>query len=189
MFSPILLLKTMGLFAILFLASSLPAGNGAIANASYVFQDFRCESENKRYQFCPADTRRGVRLVRVLSDTSCIQGRSWGYDRRGIWVNYGCRAEFELGGVRGGNNGRGDGYGRGNGGGYGRGGGGGSSQIFYCESGDKRRHYCAEGATGRVRLIKQKSDAPCIEGRTWGRDRSGFFVDQGCRGDFEVIRR
>jgi DUF3011 family protein len=173
-----LLFKLTFMFAIVFFAGSLPAGNGAVANASYVFQDISCDSENGRYQFCPANTNRGVRLVRVRSDASCIQGRSWGYDRRGIWVNNGCRADFELGGVRGSRD-RGPG-------GNSR---GGSSQIFYCESGDGRRHYCAEGSAGRVRLIQQKSKAACIEGRTWGRDRSGFFVDNGCRADFEVIRR
>jgi hypothetical protein len=175
---PTLLLKLLFLLAITLTAGSLPAGSGAVANASYVFQDFSCESVNNRYQFCPCNTNRGVRLVRVKSDASCIQGRSWGYDRRGIWVKDGCRGDFELGGVRGR-------PGRGPGGGSR----GGSSQIFYCESGDGKRHYCAEGKAGRVRLVRQKSDAPCVEGRTWGRDQSGFFVDNGCRADFEVTRR
>ncbi|MBO0800875.1 MAG: DUF3011 domain-containing protein [Blastocatellia bacterium] len=181
--------------AILFIAGSLPATrqSGAVASASYAFQELRCDSNDGKYHLCPADTRRGVSLVRQRSDASCIQNRTWGYNRQGIWVNNGCRADFALGAVGGGYGrgpGGGGGYGRGPGreGGYGRGGGG-STQIFRCESGDDKRHYCAEGAVGRVRLVKQYSGSPCIEGRTFGRDRSGFFVDQGCRADFEVDRR
>ncbi|MGO8717653.1 MAG: DUF3011 domain-containing protein [Acidobacteriaceae bacterium] len=26
-----------------------------------------------------------------------IQGRTWGFDGRGIWVDRGCRAEFRVG--------------------------------------------------------------------------------------------
>ncbi|MBO0723599.1 MAG: DUF3011 domain-containing protein [Blastocatellia bacterium] len=162
-----------------------------MANASYVFQELRCDSNDGRYHLCPADTRRGVSLVKQRSDASCILNRTWGYNRQGIWVNNGCRADFALGSVGGGygRGGREGGYGRGpGGGGYGRGPSGGSTQVFYCESGDEKRHYCAEGAVGRVRLVKQRSGAACIEGQTWGRDRSGFFVDRGCRADFEVIR-
>jgi hypothetical protein len=34
---------------------------------------------------------------REHSDSSCRQGRSWGFDRRGIWVDHGCRADFQVG--------------------------------------------------------------------------------------------
>lgn len=59
-------------------------------------------------------------------------------------------------------------------------------QTVYCESGDMRRHWCSEGIGAQVRLIKQKSDAACIKGRTWGVGRNGIWVDRGCRADFEV---
>ncbi len=26
----------------------------------------------------------------------CQQGYSWGYDQRGIWVDHGCRADFQV---------------------------------------------------------------------------------------------
>jgi len=161
-------------------------------------QEIYCASEDGRRHYCGIDTRGGVTLARQHSGSSCIKGQTWGYDRNGVWVDRGCRADF----VTGENNGRGYGYGRGRD--YGRdrdrdddrgrdrgpGGRGGYSQTFYCESGDMRRHYCAEGALGRgeVRLIRQKSDAACIFGRTWGRDRNGLWVDRGCRADFEVSR-
>ncbi len=61
-----------------------------------------------------------------------------------------------------------------------------SVQSVYCESGDMRRHWCSEGIGRRVTLIRQRSDARCVQGRTWGVDRSGIWVDRGCRADFEV---
>jgi hypothetical protein len=36
-------------------------------------------------------------LSRQLSDSACIQGKTWGWDRKGVWVSDGCRAEFILG--------------------------------------------------------------------------------------------
>jgi hypothetical protein len=61
-------------------------------------------------------------------------------------------------------------------------------QTVYCESGDMRRHWCSEGIGARVRLLRQRSDAPCVRGRTWGKDRGGIWVDRGYRADFEIIR-
>jgi Protein of unknown function (DUF3011) len=50
--------------------------------------------------FCNVNTSGGVRLVRQRSDADCIYNRTWGYDRRGIWVDRGCRADFEVGNIR-----------------------------------------------------------------------------------------
>jgi hypothetical protein len=55
-----------------------------------------CSSEDGRRRYCDADTRGGVRLLRQRSDAECKLDRSWGFDRRGIWVDRGCRAEFEV---------------------------------------------------------------------------------------------
>src|SRR5713226_4120978 len=60
-------------------------------------QTIYCGSESGRRQKCPVDTRGGVRLVSQRSEASCIQGRSWGYKRDHIWVDRGCRADFEVG--------------------------------------------------------------------------------------------
>ncbi len=59
-------------------------------------------------------------------------------------------------------------------------------QTVYCESGDMKRHWCSEGIGRRVSLIRQRSTSACVKGRTWGVDRSGIWVDRGCRADFEV---
>ena len=56
----------------------------------------RCESIGSRRTYCRADTRGGVRIARQISQRSCIQGRNWSYDSRGIWVSGGCRADFAI---------------------------------------------------------------------------------------------
>jgi hypothetical protein len=56
-----------------------------------------CASDNGQRVYCDADTRGGVQLSRRLGRAACQQGSSWGYDRRGIWVDRGCRAEFAVG--------------------------------------------------------------------------------------------
>lgn len=56
----------------------------------------QCSSDNMRRNYCEVDTRGGVRLIRQRSDAQCRQGYTWDYDRRGIWVDRGCRADFEV---------------------------------------------------------------------------------------------
>ncbi|GAA4864837.1 DUF3011 domain-containing protein [Luteimonas vadosa] len=133
----------------------------------------RCESNDGRARTCPVDTRGGVRLTRRLSDSACIQGQTWGYDARGIWVTRGCRAEFQVG--------------HGQGGAYGvLGGGYGGAGTVRCESNDGRTRTCPVDTRGGVRLVRQLSDSPCIQGRSWSYDGRGIWVSQGCRADFEV---
>lgn len=55
-----------------------------------------CSSGDMRRHYCDADTRGGVSLLRQQSEAVCRRDYSWGYDRRGIWVDHGCRAEFEI---------------------------------------------------------------------------------------------
>jgi hypothetical protein len=60
-------------------------------------ETIRCESRRNRYQYCPADTENEVELKREMSRNRCVQWRTWGWDNRGVWVDRGCRAEFEVG--------------------------------------------------------------------------------------------
>lgn len=53
-----------------------------------------CSSNNGKRNYCPANTSRGVQLTNQRSGSPCIQGQTWGYDGRGIWVDRGCRADF-----------------------------------------------------------------------------------------------
>ena len=55
-----------------------------------------CSSDDGQRTFCDADTRDGVRFIRQLGDVRCAEGSTWGFTERGIWVDRGCRAEFEV---------------------------------------------------------------------------------------------
>ena len=60
-------------------------------------QVVRCESRGDDDQYCPARIGRGrVEIQRQLSRSACRFNSSWGYDRNGIWVNQGCRADFAV---------------------------------------------------------------------------------------------
>lgn len=67
-----------------------------------------CGSKNDSYQACPVDTSGGVRLSRQLSSQGCWQDDTWGFDRNRIWVDRGCRAEFQVGGQDSSSSGRND---------------------------------------------------------------------------------
>lgn len=57
-----------------------------------------CASENGRRTTCGWDAKRGKpALLESLSKSPCVEGRSWGYDKRaGLWVDEGCRARFGV---------------------------------------------------------------------------------------------
>lgn len=127
----------------------------------------RCESDDGRWNRCETRTRGRVELVRQLSRSACVRGQSWGSDGRGIWVNGGCRAEFRV---------EPRGYGH-------------APERFTCESTNGAPRFCHAGTRGEVRLVRQLSRAPCVEGRSWGRERDGVWVEQGCRAEFEARGR
>jgi hypothetical protein len=56
-----------------------------------------CDSINDGYDYCRATIRNAhVRLLRQYSQSACRFGEDWGYDARGVWVDNGCRATFEI---------------------------------------------------------------------------------------------
>jgi len=131
----------------------------------------RCESTDRRQRQCNTGWR-GAVLVRQLSDTRCIEGRSWGFRNGSIWVTDGCRGEFAEG--------RGGG-----GGGWGGGGGANPNFTVTCSSDNQRRRYCDwDRRQGRPVVVQQLSSTRCIEGRTWGTDGNRLWVDGGCRARF-----
>ena len=155
------------------------------ANAQYVV---RCESVDYRDNYCAVDTRGGVRIVNQVSDADCYEGETWGYDHRGIWVKNGCGGDFEILG----RGGHGNGYSQG---GYAQGGYGDHQGRYQqphgggtvvCESQDFHYNYCAVRVRRGVQIVEQYSRTECREGSTWGWDRSGVWVDQGCKGAFNV---
>ncbi|HPN80657.1 DUF3011 domain-containing protein, partial [Dokdonella sp.] len=58
-----------------------------------------CQSDDYRYRFCQVDVggAGNVRIERQLSQTACIEGRTWGSNRAGVWVSGGCAAVFHIG--------------------------------------------------------------------------------------------
>jgi hypothetical protein len=56
-----------------------------------------CASNSHRYQRCGSYSPiQFARLFRQVSDSPCIEGRTWGYDYNSIWVSNGCRGSFEV---------------------------------------------------------------------------------------------
>lgn len=55
-----------------------------------------CNSKNNKYKQCPIRILGHAELVRQKSRNACRFNKTWGYDRRGVWVSKGCRAEFAI---------------------------------------------------------------------------------------------
>ena len=56
-----------------------------------------CSSDDGQRVFCETPTRgMSVELTRQISGSPCRRGETWGVDERGVWVDRGCRAEFEI---------------------------------------------------------------------------------------------
>ncbi len=132
----------------------------------------RCASKEHRYRHCRARTGRGVRLVEQLSGAECVRGISWGTDRRGIWVDKGCDAIFQIGGRRPPRDD--DDRDRE------------PTRRVDCDSIANRYRYCRAGHVDRAELLRQNSRRACVEGFSWGYDENGVWVDHGCRGTFRV---
>src|SRR5512142_754140 len=80
----------MRLLSIFALALMIGPARFAVAQVSVI----HCSSDDGGRHVCPAETRGGVQLTRQISGSACVQGSTWGYDARGLWVDRGCRAEF-----------------------------------------------------------------------------------------------
>jgi Protein of unknown function (DUF3011) len=126
-----------------------------------------CESRNYQQQWCPAGQQiTSAWVIDQRSQSPCIQGQTWGYQNNDIWVTQGCAAEFGI-----------QGY---------------NAPIappvsgnIVCESRDYTQSYCPVGQYfARAWLVAQRSRSPCQQGRTWGYDRNGIWVTQGCAGEF-----
>ena len=130
----------------------------------------QCESRNYQYQFCAApEGVTDARLIEQRSRARCIQGSSWGWDRRGIWVSGGCSGLFDYQGFRPPPGPPPGGY------------------IVSCGSHDYRQEFCPTSVriTG-ASLVRQNSRTPCIQGQNWGFRPLGIWVNGGCDADFEI---
>ncbi len=163
-----------------------------------------CQSYDRQTQYCKADTRGGVRLIKQLSKSGCFEGQTWGYDRRGIWVSRGCRGKFETIDFRSEYD-RGDRYDHGrshrddyrydrdqyrdeyrderrNTFNQRR-----APQAITCQSIDNRQNYCrAPLRHAHVQLVNRLSGTPCRYGENWGWNDGGIWVNGGCRAVFAI---
>jgi hypothetical protein len=148
--------------------------------------EVRCGSNEFRYNFCQVDTGRGGRVVvaKGISKTFCEEGRNWGWNRAGIWVDGGCEAVFRVQRRWTGDDG-------GHGGGWRPGPDWDQAISLRCESPDFKYRMCRvdTGSGSDVRVRRQISKTRCVEGRNWGWNRAGVWVDGGCAAEFTVNRR
>jgi Protein of unknown function (DUF3011) len=163
-------LRLVGFMAVLLIFPSLAAAQSSI----------KCESNNGRRNYCGNYDPSQVRFEKQISGSPCVQGRSWGVDGRGLWVDNGCRAYFRV--RSGGNpNQGGGGYGganpngwwnrvpndtwppRGNwrGGNWGSGG-----ACFYTDRGFGGRYFCMRRGEARPSLAGYGNQISSI--RTFG---------------------
>ena len=98
-------------------------------------------------------------------DPSCVEGRTWGFDDRGVWVSSGCVADFSPSSD--------DNVVTSNG------------ELVHCVATESGRTYCG---TARTRYtIAANADPRCVEGQTWGLDDRGVWVSSGCVADFSPV--
>lgn len=162
--------KLMSAVSLAGIATMMSVCSGERAEAQdYAPYEMECASSGYDFTTCQAPQGFWIdsaRLVRQLSTAACVEGTSWGHDRRRIWVSQGCRARFALvGGV----------------------GGGAEPLDLRCGSAGYEPNYCsAEQQVLSARLVTQRSSADCLEGASWGWDAGGVWVTNGCRGDFRL---
>jgi hypothetical protein len=152
--------------------------------------DVRCASGGYNYNMCQVDTGRGskVWLVRQISKTPCVEGRNWGWNRAGVWVDGGCEGVFRIQRRWSGGPPPGPGPGPGP---WQPGPGWDTTINVRCASGGYNYNMCQvdTGRGSRVFVSRQISKTPCVEGRTWGWNRAGVWVDAGCEAIFTIERR
>ena len=119
----------------------------------------KCESKDTRRETCDTKWPGQTELLRQLSDTRCVQGRTWGASPGKVWVSGGCRAEFgpQFNG-----------------------------KSLKCESNDGKHRTCGKDLYGNADLIRQLSSTPCTQGVSWGQNNGSIWVDKGCRGEFRI---
>jgi hypothetical protein len=133
-----------------------------------------CESRDGQRHRCAADTLGQISIGRQLTrQNKCVEGRTWGYDSDAIWVDHGCRAEFLIAD---------------NGSTY-RDRPSQAMSTVVCESDSSRRSYCRADTRFGVRLTREISSNNCVLNKTWGTDRNGVWVSDGCRAEFAMKTR
>jgi len=149
----------------------VPSGMTSGSSARPMKQTIICESSDGHRRHCAVDTSGGVRITKRLSKNACDFKSDWGWDRNGVWVAHGCRAEFEVTSENGL-------VSRSL-----------SDNLLLCESENGRRKHCQADTRFGVAVFRQLSDSDCVLNRTWGYDSNGVWVTSGCRAEFVLNPR
>jgi hypothetical protein len=131
-----------------------------------------CSSSGTARQQCGVPGASRVTLVRQISTSPCTLNQSYGIGIDHIWVSNGCRGEFDVM-VGGPGSGTVPGLPQ-------------PAERVTCESRGSDRVECRVREGASVELSRQLSSAPCIRNRTWGAGYGRIWVQQGCRGEYEV---
>ena len=117
----------------------------------------------------------------VGRSANCVEGRTWGNARRGVWVSGKCSANFRISSSwdgdrdRRGDNSDGrrhDAFAR----------------SLRCESTGSGRTYCGDAREGPYTL-RDSGNRYCVQGSTWGNDVNGLWVSGQCRAQFDRTYR
>lgn len=126
-------------------------------------QQVICSSIDGRYAECRVPFRGHARITQQISDSACIEGRTWGNKPGAVWVKNGCRARFGIVADRQANR----------------------ERTLDCASYRSRYKECATGFRGQVYLRRTlPNSASCVEGRTWGQKPGTVWVRNNCRATF-----
>jgi hypothetical protein len=122
-----------------------------------------CSSIDSRYAECRVPFRGHARIIEQISDSACIEGRTWGNKPGAVWVNHGCRARFGIVSDRPMP----------------------PERTLSCNSYKGRYRQCPTGFRGQVYLKhKNRNSWSCVEGRTWGQKPGLVWVRSNCRATF-----
>lgn len=148
-------------FALFAATSTLALLAALAATPAARAETVRCESIEGRSTSCDLPGTRGVALERQLGGSACVFGRNWNWDGRRVRVEENCRGEFRNSLER-------FAVGR----------------SLECESDHGRAERCP--ADTRAGVLFEEGDRNCAHGTSWGFDRAGVWVDDGCEASFRV---
>src|SRR5256885_14800594 len=84
-------------YTTLFRSVGVPGHPAGFVKAGGKSQRISCASFDGRKNYCDVDTQgANVQLTRQIGTAACMEGSTWGHDRRGVWVNRGCNGEFQV---------------------------------------------------------------------------------------------
>ena len=172
------------LIALAYTAGALLLSADALAQQGIAVETFVCESKGGGHTECTYDAggQVTVHVNRQLSRTPCTFNENWGTFDGGVWVDYGCRAEFVVrrppeapssyrpvgGGL----------------------------ETVKCESNDNAYKECRVRNidVSNVHVEQQLSSSPCSRGYSWGvsdgeNSPPGIWVRDGCRAIFSYTTK